>query len=147
MENLVVQAERLGHTVLWYRFARIESMALREEDGRCVIGINPDTLRGSADGRVKLAHELGHCETGAFYTRSADRAAVGRREERADRWAIQRLIPYRALCAALADGYTDLWSLSDHFAVTEAFMQKALHYYRDVKALPLCGRAACKEAT
>lgn len=143
MEKLLLQAECLGHSVLWYRFRLLDSVTVQEADGRCVIGINPDTLRSRADGRVKLAHELGHCETGAFYTRSADCAAIGRREERADRWAIARLVPYPALCKALADGDRTEWELCERFDVTQPFLQKAIRYYRDVRALPL--RAACME--
>lgn len=36
--------------------------------GRCYIALDPLAIGGMADGRVKLAHEIGHCVTGSFYS-------------------------------------------------------------------------------
>ena len=66
----------------------------------------------------KLAHELGHCETGSFYNRYAKLDLRQKHENRADKWAIQHLIPVEELDEAVADGYTDLPSLAEHFCVT-----------------------------
>ena len=33
------------------------------------------------------------------------------------------------LDVAVADGYTDIWSLAEHFGVTEDFMRKAVCWY------------------
>lgn len=137
MEKLIAQAERMGHRVLDYRFARIGSVAVRDTNGVCTIGLDRTKLRSRADGRVVLAHELGHCETGAFYTRDVTPEARGRREERADRWAIRSLMPYTAICAAIRSGARESWALAEAFDVTEAFASKAVAYYRDAKGLPL----------
>ena len=139
MEDLVIRAERSGHAVFWYPLQRAACISLREDDGSCVIGIDPRQLAGQADARVKLAHELGHCETGAFYTRLDDRAARLRREVRADRWAIRQLIPYGRLCDAIARGCRTAWELADYFCVTQTFLERALSYYRDARSLPLDG--------
>lgn len=58
-----------------------------------------------------------------------------RREERADRWAVGRLVPYGALCEALAEGCREPWELAERFEVTEAFLLTAIRYYRDAKGL------------
>ena len=50
-------------------------------------------------------------------------------ENRADKWAIQRLIPLPELDAARADGHTELWELAEYFGVTEDFMRKAVCWY------------------
>ena len=50
-------------------------------------------------------------------------------ENRADKWAIQRMIPEDALDDAVADGCTDIYSLADRFGVTEDFMKKAVCWY------------------
>ena len=50
-------------------------------------------------------------------------------ENRADKWAIQTLIPRDALDSAVAGGCTDLWSLAEHFSVTEELMRKAVCWY------------------
>lgn len=141
MEDLYVQAERLGHTVLWYPFCGTACMAIVDEEG-CVIGIDPRQLRSRADERVKLAHELGHCETGAFYSRTArDRA---RQEERANRWAIVRLLPLKSLRQALQEGDRTVSELAERFSVTEDFVQEAVAYYRDAQGLRL---EACHSET
>lgn len=139
MEDLYVQAERLGHTVLWYRFRKIESLAVRDASGRCTIGLDPGKLRSKADERVKLAHELGHCETGAFYSREVTAEGRSRREERANRWAVCRLVPYGALCEALEEGCRELWELAERFEVTETFLAAAVRYYREAKGLSFPG--------
>ena len=50
-------------------------------------------------------------------------------ENRADKWAIQRLIPLSELDAARAAGHTELWDLAEYFGVTEDMMRKALCWY------------------
>ena len=78
---------------------------------------------------MHLSHELGHCKTGAFYNIWAARDVRRKHEHRADKWAIQRLIPEEELDQAVAEGCTDIWSLAEHFSVTEEFMRKAVCWY------------------
>ena len=52
-----------------------------------------------------------------------------RHENKADKWAIQALVPVDALDAAIAGGCTELWELADLFDVTEDFIKKAVCYY------------------
>ena len=140
MEKLIVQAERMGNTVLECSFRHFGSVAIREGNV-CTIGIDRSQVPTEAAGRVMLAHELGHCETGAFYTRSATPEARGRREERADRWAIRYLMPYPAICEAITGGARTVDALAEQFGVTEAFAAKAVSYYCDAKGLPLPGES------
>ena len=76
-----------------------------------------------------MAHELGHCETGSFYCKEAALDIRQKHEHQADKWAIGRLIPVDQLDDAVAEGCTDVWSLADHFGVTEGFMRKAVCWY------------------
>lgn len=105
------------------------SMCIQTEDGRCYVGLDHAVLSDGADHRVHLAHELGHCKTGAFYNRWAVCDVRKKHELRADKWAIQRMIPEDELDLAVADGYTDVTSLAEHFGVTEEFMRKAVCWY------------------
>ena len=50
-------------------------------------------------------------------------------ENRADKWAVNKLIPVDELDQAVEDGHTELWDLADHFGVTEEFMRKAVCWY------------------
>ena len=105
------------------------SMCIQSESGRCYIGMDYGILPDEAGRRVHLAHELGHCKTGAFYNRWATCDIRQKHENRANKWAIEKIIPENALDEAVADGCTDIWSLADRFNVTEDFMKKAVCWY------------------
>lgn len=105
------------------------SMCILTEAQRCYIGMDPAVLTDEASQRVHLGHELGHCQTGSFYNRWAARDIRQKHENRADKWAIKKLIPKDDLDQAVADGCTDLYSLAEHFCVTVPFMKKAVCWY------------------
>lgn len=105
------------------------SMCLLSQAQRCYIGIDHDVLEDETSERVHLGHELGHCRTGSFYNRWAARDVRQKHENRADKWAIKKLVPKDELDQAVADGCTDIYSLADRFRVTVPFMQKAVCWY------------------
>lgn len=119
-ENIVVD-----HFVLFKR----EALSIMDEDGNCYIAIDPRRIKNEADERSKLAHEIGHCVTGSFYNRYSNFDCRQRHENRADKWAIQKLITVDDLDKAVAQGYTEIWELAERFGVTEEFMRKAVCYY------------------
>ena len=104
-------------------------MCIQADSGRCYVGMDYGVLPDEANRRVHLAHELGHCKMGAFYNRWAVCDIRKKHELRADKWAIQRMIPEDELDLAVAEGYTDISSLAEHFGVTEEFMKKAVCWY------------------
>ena len=97
--------------------------------GKCFVALDNRVTR--AQERVCLAHELGHCETMSFYNINSPLDVRGKHERRADRWAIENLIPEADYRKALHNGYTDLNSLAEFFDVTPQFMQKAVEYYKN----------------
>jgi len=105
------------------------SMCIQTEARHCYIGMDYGILEDEASRRVHLAHELGHCKTGAFYNRWAARDLRQKHEHRADKWAIERTIPAAELDEAVAAGCTELWQLAERFGVTEDFMKKAVCWY------------------
>ena len=111
-----------------YDFTYSPSVSILDEDV-CYIGINPFMLQSDAEEKVKLAHELGHCETGAFYNRYALCDIREKHERRADKWAIKKLIPEDELKQAFKS-CRNRFELAEYFGVTEDFMQKALDYYQ-----------------
>lgn len=115
--------------VVPYPMPRCGSMSVLLPDGSCVIGMDEAIRDGSTQERVHLSHELGHCLTGSFYNIYAAADLRQRHENRADKWAIRRLIPVDALDDAIAEGHTELWDLADHFGVTETFLKKAICLY------------------
>lgn len=130
LETLYAFAEAKSYDLYWIRSgdARICSMSVT--DGiHCAIMMDPSKLQAEAEQRQTLAHELGHCVTGSFYKRYAKLDLRQKHENRADKWAIEQLIPADALAQAVASGHTELWDLAEYFGVTEAFMKKALCWY------------------
>lgn len=115
--------------VLRYPLPKTGSMSLMDDRGACVIGMDPALCQGGCLERVHLGHELGHCLTGSFYNIYAAVDSRRRHENRADKWALQRLIPLDQLDDAVAQGYTELWQIADRFGVTEDFARKAVCYY------------------
>lgn len=126
-------AEAHGTEVYWVDLDAVESLSILLEDGSCAIAMDPWRIPTLADERVKLAHELGHCETGAFYNRYAARDLRQKHENRANRWAIKKLIPLDELEDAMARGYSEPWELADYFDVCEQFIHLALEFYQSQK--------------
>lgn len=82
-----------------------------------------------AEERVRLAHEIGHCVKGAFYNQYSTHDVVAKHEYRANKWAIEKLVPEDELNEAVSAGYLEPWELADYFCVTEEIMKKAMDYY------------------
>lgn len=110
----------------------VEALSLQDGSGRCHIALDPAQLRGTADEKRKLAHELGHCATGSFYTRACRFELPGRCENRAEKWAIKKLVPKDELCEAYLEGVTAAWELAERFGVPESFMRRVMAYYGPV---------------
>ena len=123
--GLYAYAERRNIDVDWVPMRRATSLSVPLGDGYA-IALDPWKLGTLAQETVCLAHELGHCETGSFYNRFAKLDVRQRHENRADKWAIRRLVPEDDLDAAMADGCDTIPALADRFGVTEPFMAKAV---------------------
>ena len=126
--DLYAYAERRNIDVDWVPMRRATSLSVPLGDGYA-IALDPWKLGTLAQETVCLAHELGHCETGSFYNRFAALDVRQQHENRADKWAIRRLVPAEELDAAMADGCDTIPALADRFGVTEAFMRKAVCWY------------------
>ena len=122
-------AKKQNIEVLPFPLKQNGSMSLMSDSGQCFVGMDASVMDGDVREKVHLAHELGHCATGSFYNVYAAIDHRQRHENRADQWAIRRLVPVQALDDAVAEGCTELWSLAERFGVTETFMRKAVCYY------------------
>ena len=122
-------ASRQNIAVLRYPMKENGSMSLMEPDGTCYIGMDDRVLDGGIQERMHLGHELGHCLTGSFYSVYTAVDCRQRHENRADKWAIRKLIPVDQLDDAVASGCTELWELAECFGVTESLMRKAVCLY------------------
>lgn len=92
------------------------------------IAIDIDKIETCREEKAVLAHELGHCMTGSFYT-IGTMETRGRMEARADRWSIKKLLPFSELNEAVEGGIYETWDLADYFELPESFIKTALNYY------------------
>ncbi len=122
-------AEEQGHDVYWYTDENLSAVSVKNSaDNSCAIAINPFKLESSVDEKYKLAHELGHCETGSFYTRCSPCDLKEKHELRAERWAMKTLLPQDELFAAIRN-QNHRWEIAEMFGVPEELVQKAIDYY------------------
>ena len=128
-DELYRLAENESVTITTFRLEKRDALSIIDSDGGCYIAIDPSKLTSAADEKTKIAHELGHCVTGAFYNVYSPLDSRQRQENRADKWAIKRLVPRDELKKAVANGYTEAWQLAELFEVTEGFMRKAISLY------------------
>ena len=129
MQTLYTLAQQQNIEVLTFPMEKNGSMSVMDDLGNCAIGMDPSVLDGGVQERVHLAHELGHCVTGSFYNIHAAVDSRRRHENRANKWAVQQVIPVEKLDDAIAGGCTELWELAEKFGVTEDFVRKAVCYY------------------
>lgn len=129
LSKLYQIAEDKNIEVDCFDLGKRDALSMMDDEGDCYIAIDPYKLRSSTEERTKLAHELGHCITGSFYSIHTAVDSRQRHEKRADKWALKQLIPVDELDAAVANGCSEIWELAEHFGVTEQFMQKAVCYY------------------
>jgi Zn-dependent peptidase ImmA (M78 family) len=101
--------------------------------GQGYIGIDRN-MRGREE-KTRLAHEVGHCETGTYYVRHMPKICRRRNENRANRWAYENVLPFCEIQAALDEGNHDIWELAEYFDVTDEFMAGALRYYTETREL------------
>lgn len=94
------------------------------------IALNPKLIKTRNEEKEILAHELGHQIKYAFYKFSDTPTTKARAEVRADRWAVEQLIPLDELKKAFKSGYTMAWQLAEYFDVSCGFIEKAIRIYR-----------------
>lgn len=122
-------AEQENIPVFPFSLPETGSMSVMDETGHCCVGMDPAIRDGGAAERVHLSHELGHCFTGSFYNIYAAADCRQRHENRANKWAIQTLIPVDDLDDAIACGCTEVWELAERFQVSEDFIRKTVCWY------------------
>ena len=129
LKNLYAFARQQNIEVFPYPLPKTGSLSFMEDTGECYIGMDDSVRDGDVQERVHLGHELGHCVTGSFYNIHAAVDCRRRHENKADKWAVQTLIPVEELDDAIAEGCTEVWELAERFGVTEEFIRKTVCYY------------------
>jgi len=121
-------ADRDNIGVFSFDMDECESVSVLQ-NGKCYIAIDPFKLKTIVEEKEKLAHELGHCETGAFYNQYSKLDIRAKHERRANIWAIKKLIPKDELKKIISAGCIEVWDLAEYFEVSIPFLQMAIEYY------------------
>lgn len=106
------------------------SMAICDE-GECAIIFDESKIKSTSMRIVCMAHELGHCETMSFYNEHTLETRP-RMEYRANKWAINKLLPKDEMEEAMEQGYEELWELAEYFNVSEDMVKFAFWVYFDI---------------
>ena len=120
----------------WLPLSSLDALSI-EHKGQYAIVLDPNKIESSADENTKLAHELGHCLYGGFYSSTTPLYIREKHEYKANVWAAKFLVPWDELREAVRNGITEPWELAEYFSVTEAFIDLALEYYLERKEYSL----------
>lgn len=93
--------------------------------------IDPSKFSSEAELRCALAHELGHIETGSFYNVYSLYDNWDKCEYKANKRAVEIMMPYHEVVRAIHKGCYTPWALADYFDVTQEFAQMAMDMYSD----------------
>lgn len=104
-------------------------------DGERCVAIDYARTRTPRSEKAIVAHELGHQMTGALYRADSSYEERCRCEARADRWAIERLLPYDDIRGAMIRGHIEPWAIAEELYEDEELVRKALWYYTEVRGL------------
>ncbi len=128
LDELYTEAEQSDILIVNTKLSSVGSMSVCD-NGDCIVAVDESQSTVGADILVRTAHELGHCQTHSFYTTGNHFQVRSKMEYKADKWAIQRLIPFDQLNELVLSGVTEPWDLAEHFGVTEDYLRRAVEIY------------------
>lgn len=108
-----------------------KAISLLSPSGKCYIGMDYNAIKTEQEERLCLAHDIGHCETGAFYNPYSSQNVISQQEFRANKKALDYLVPRKELESVMADGQMEIWELCEYFDVNIKFIQLAFWVYFD----------------
>ena len=136
LATIYQDARRLGVALIPYSIGFADAATL-EMDGRYGIFLDFDQFETVADFTAALAHEVGHCATGATHAVHSPFELVAQHEDRANRWHYEHYLPFSELQELVADGYTEPWQLAEATGWPEKTVRDALEYYTQRRGLRL----------
>lgn len=132
LNDLYMIAEENEISVMAAECPNCKAISLLSPSGKCYIGMDYRAIKTEREERQYLAHDIGHCVKGAFYNPYSPFSLIEQQEYRADKQALNYLVPKEKFQKALQEGYTDLWELSEYFDVDEKYIKKAYWEYFDI---------------
>ena len=142
--QVYADARRAGARIYAYNIGFTDAATI-EWNGAYGIFVDVSRPRDWRQLSWQLAHEVGHCATGCTHRVSSPYDLVCRHEYKANRWAIQRYLPFEELQNAVSAGYTEPWQLAEYFQLPETAVRGALNYYLRVRGLRFAPDARTEE--
>ena len=136
LSTIYQDADALGVRIYPYEIGFADATTL-EVGGRYAVMVDPARIGTICGLKGILAHELGHCATGCTHHVSSPYDLVARHEYKANRWAVQRYLPFARLKKAMQAGLTEPWQLAEYFGLPEGMIRWAIDYYTGAKELSL----------
>lgn len=121
--------QKNGVLVLDYSQKNSKAITIRNSSGYGIF-LDTDRMETAAEEVSVLAHEYGHCATGATHAVCSPLDLIEKHEYKADKWAAHYLIPPDKLEEAVNEGYTEPWELAERLNVTEDFLRRAVYIYQ-----------------
>ena len=113
-----------------------EAATMQKDGVDCfAVFLDIQNLKGMADLKGKLAHECGHCATGALHKATSPFTLIEKNEHKANRWMFERYFPPEGFATAFSAGYTTAWELAEWFDMPQSTVEKALQYYTKNKGI------------
>lgn len=132
LEALVDAIEQDDILYIEMESGTLPAKAIRINEEEAII-INQEAFTTDAERFGALAHEKGHCDTGAFYTEYAPLITRGQCERRAWRSAILEQLPFGELLQAFNacktfDGIS-VYDVAEYLDLPQEFIERAVIEY------------------
>lgn len=125
--DLYQYAEDNGIIVEHFPLKKNKSLSVHIKD-RDFIALDNGIFEGSTEERTHLAHELGHCMTGAFYDVESPLITRRKYEYKAEKWAVLHFVPKIELLYLLKKN-APKWEICEHFGISEQLLNSAYKIY------------------
>lgn len=130
LNDLYDIAEKEDITVVNTDCPECSAISLMTPSGKCYIGMDYNTIETEREERQYLAHDIGHCESGAFYNPYSPLNVISQQEFRANKRALQYLVPRDELEDFLKSK-PETWEICEYFDVDIQYIQLAFWVYFD----------------
>lgn len=127
--SLYNELQREGIFVFEYSQKTTKAVTIRNKRGYGIF-IDTDRIETAKEELSVLAHEYGHCASGATHAVNSPLDLIEKHEYKADKYASHKLIEPNELKSAIENGCTEWWQLSERFGVTEEFLRRAVYIYQ-----------------
>jgi Zn-dependent peptidase ImmA (M78 family) len=132
--DLYNEIQKQGIYVFQYNVGEHKSVTI-EMNKKYGIFIDMTAFSSLRESKRAIAHEIGHCATGATHKTCSPLDLVEQHEYRANKWAVERFLSFDELQQAMQDGYTEPWELAEYFDVSEKAVRWAVQYYTENRGM------------